>query len=86
MRNPLLDGFVESISFVSSIDEDHNLLSVHDSSYSNSQGSTGDLRDVVVEESSIGLDCFHSEGLDSGSGRKTASRFVESHMSIRTNS
>lgn len=53
--------------------------------HTNSQGKLGDLADIAIEETSVGNDGLISEGLDSRSGGKRRSGFIESNVTIRTN-
>ena len=54
MRNSLLYGLVESKSFVSSGDEDHDFLGVHDGTNTHSQSLLRNFLHVAVEETGVG--------------------------------
>jgi len=51
----------------------------------NSQGKLGNLADIAIEETGVGNNGFVGKGLDSGSGSKGRTGFVESNMTIGTN-
>ena len=51
-----LDGSLQSASLVVAVDQNHHLLGVHHSTYTNGQRQLGHLVDVVVEEAAVGND------------------------------
>ena len=60
----MLSYFVESVGLVSPRDEDHDLPRVHDGP--DSHGLLWHLRQIAVEEASVGLNCVLSKSLNDG--------------------
>lgn len=61
------------------------LTGVHHGSNSYSKSHGWDLGQISVEETSVGQDGVHSQGLDSGSRHKTRAGLIESDVTIRSN-
>jgi len=65
--------------------ENHHLISIHDSGHSHSECLGGHFADVIVEEPGIGVDGLLVEGLDSGARRQAGARLIEGNVSIWPN-
>lgn len=56
MADTLLDTLGKSVGLVGAVDDDDDLLGIHDGTNTNSKSGLGDLVDIVIEESGVGDD------------------------------
>lgn len=61
------------------------LSSVHHCADTNREGHGGDFREIAIEETRVGQNRVHRQGLNARSGQKTGTGLVESDVTIRSN-
>lgn len=74
---------MECTGLLRTIAEDENLAGIHNGADTHGESLLGNLGFIVVEETAVGLDGVGGKGLDARSGRETATRLVESDMTVR---
>lgn len=81
----LLNAALQSRSFARPQDDDNNLTSLKHGLDTDSQGQSGNLTDVIVEETRVGQNSVMSQRLDSSSAGQARSGFIESNVAILAN-